>query len=160
MMETRSETSLDIRGIMQAIPHRPPLLLVDRVVEIIHGEFIHASKCVSALDPYFQGHFPDNPVFPGVYVIEGMAQATAILWVKTLEHRGLPAAKACLLTGVQEAKFRRQVVPGDVLHYFAKLEKHRGQFFWFSGTAKVDGEVVAEVKFSAMLGNPQDKKGH
>lgn len=145
--------------IIDTLPHRPPLLLVDRVVELIPDEHVHALKCISGLDPYFAGHFPDQPLFPGVYIIEGIAQASGILCFKTLIARGLKPEKKCVLTTVDSAKFRKPVVPGDVLHYYARIERSRGPFVWIAGEAKVNDEVVAEIKLSAMVGNVFDKKG-
>ena len=158
-MSSPVETPFGFTEICRCIPHRPPFLFVDKVLEIKFDESVHAIKCISALDPYFEGHFPGNPIFPGVYIIEGLAQATGILLAKTLESQGPDKITQCLLTGVQDARFRRQVVPGDVLHYHATVQKARGPFYWFSGTAKVDGQVVAEVKLSAMLGTTKTQKG-
>lgn len=150
---------MDHNDIANCLPHRAPILLVDRVLEMKLGESIHATKCVSALDPYLAGHFPGNPVVPGVYLIEGLAQASAILSFKTLENAGgKDFERVCLLTGVDEVRFRKPVVPGDVIHYHAKQEKIRFPFVWFTGEIKVDNEVVAQMKISAMLGSG-GKKG-
>lgn len=158
-MQEGQGMKLDWQEIVDTLPHRPPLLLVDRVENLIPGEMVHAIKCISSLDPYFAGHFPEQPMFPGVYIIEGLAQASALLCFKTMAARGEAPAKKCVLTSVDSAKFRKPVVPGDVLHYFARIEKSRGNFVWIAGEAKVGNEVVAEVKLAAMIGNPLDKKG-
>lgn len=158
-MEEKKKHVLTFEQIRELLPHRPPLLLVDRVLEISHGESIHALKCVSGLDPYFAGHFPNMPVVPGVYLVEGLAQTTALLCFMTFEHRGEPYEKKCMLTSIEEAKFRRPVVPGDVLHYYAKYERNRGPFYWFSGQVKVDDEVVAEARISAVLSPTSKAKG-
>jgi 3-hydroxyacyl-[acyl-carrier-protein] dehydratase len=140
--------------ICELLPHRPPFLLVDRVLDLKVEESIHAIKCVSALEPYFPGHFPESPIVPGVLIVEGMAQASAILCFMTMKERNQEVEKKCMLTGIEESRFRKPVVPGDTIHYFVKILKARGPFVWFSGEAHVDGESVAEVKFSAMMGNP------
>jgi len=151
---------MDYQQIIDILPHRPPLLLVDRVIELQTGPkgHIHATKCISGLDPYFAGHFPGNPLLPGVYIIEGLAQASAILCFKSLYSTFTEVERKCVLTGIDEAKFRRPVVPGDVLHYYAQIERSRGSFCWMTCSAKVDGEVVAEAKLSAMVGSPPVKK--
>jgi 3-hydroxyacyl-[acyl-carrier-protein] dehydratase len=147
--------ALTYDGIIDLLPHRPPLLLVDRVltfdVEDVAAMAIEATKCVSSLDPVFAGHFPGNPVFPGVYIVEGLAQASALMCFTYFRRKGMAFEAKCLLTSIDEARFRKPVVPGDVLHYHVKYERSRGHFAWFHGVAKVDGEVVAEAKFSALL---------
>lgn len=143
---------LDWHAITGLLPHRPPLLLVDRVLELdTAGLSIEATKCVSSLDPVFEGHFPGNPVFPGVYIVEGLAQTSALLCFVYFREKGIAFEPRCLLTSVDEARFRKPIVPGDLLHYHVKFERARGTFAWFSGQAKVGGEVVAEAKFSALL---------
>lgn len=155
---TSVQTVLNYEQICELLPHRPPLILVDRVLELVPGEFIHAIKCISALDPYFAGHFPGMPVLPGVYIIEGLAQSSAIMCFREWQLAGVQFEHKCLLTSVDEARFRRPVVPGDVLHYHTKFEKSRGHFGWFSGIAKVGDDIVAEAKFSAQLSSPLSKK--
>lgn len=150
--------TMDYNDIIGVLPHRPPLLLVDRVLDLRLGETIQAIKCISGLDPYFAGHFPNQPMFPGVYIVEGLAQASAILCFKTFAAKGQGVTNQCVLTGVEGARFRKPVVPGDVLHYFCKLEKSRGNFVWITGEARVNDEVVAEAKITAMIGNPLAKK--
>lgn len=157
-MEDSRGISMSYQEVADTLPHRPPLLLVDKVVDLRTGESIHAIKCISALDPYFAGHFPAQPMFPGVYIVEGLAQASGILCFKTLEAQGETPVKECVLTSIESAKFRRPVVPGDVLHYHARIERSRKPFVWISGEAKVDGELVAEVKLSAMIGSPVNRK--
>jgi beta-hydroxyacyl-ACP dehydratase FabZ len=138
---------MDIHAIQQCIPHRHPFLLVDRVLEASPNERIVAVKNVSIGEPVLQGHFPGNPVMPGVYIIEGIAQAAAVLGHLSYEN-GLTT---CYLTEVSSARFRRPVVPGDVLRYEVTVLKRRAPFFWFDAIATVDGETVAEVKLSAFI---------
>lgn len=142
----------DYQKVCELLPHRPPLLLVDKVMSIDFDTLVvHAVKCVTAVEPYLAGHFPGQPIVPGVYLIEGLAQTAAAMCFANFERDGQAVEKKCMLTGVTDVKFRRPVVPGDVIHYEAKYERHRGPFVWFTGVAKVDGEVVAEAHFSAVL---------
>ncbi len=136
-----------ISQIEKAIPHRYPFLLVDRVLEITPKKFILAVKNISVSDPVLQGHFPGFPVFPGVMMVEGLAQAAGILSYVSLEK---PITQM-LLTEVQNARFRRLVQPGDVLTYKVEVTKSRGKFFWFSGVASVGDEVAVECDLSAQL---------
>ena len=134
-------------SIQDWLPHRYPFLLVDRVLDYRPGEFIRALKMVSGLDPYLQGHFPGNPVMPGVLIVEAMAQASGILGRLTFPER----KNSCLLTEIGETRFRRQVIPGDALELHITVDKHRKDFFWFNGTAKVSGELAASCVFTAKL---------
>jgi 3-hydroxyacyl-[acyl-carrier-protein] dehydratase len=138
---------MGIQEIQQCIPHRYPFLLIDRVLEAVAHERIVAIKNVSFSDPVLQGHFPGNPVFPGVMIVEAIAQAAAVLGHLSYEA-GLTA---CLLTEVSSARFRRQVVPGDVLTFDVRVARRRAPFFWFDTTASVAGELAAEVKLSAFI---------
>lgn len=150
-METQKPL-MDYQKVCELLPHRPPLLLVDKVLTIDFETLeIHAVKCVTAGESYLAGHFPGQPIVPGVYIIEGLAQTAAAMCFANFERQAATVEKKCMLTGVDDAKFRRPVVPGDVIHYHAKYERHRGPFVWFTGVAKVDGETVAEAKFSAVL---------
>jgi beta-hydroxyacyl-ACP dehydratase FabZ len=139
--------AMDIKQIRACIPHRYPFLLIDRVVESKPYEHIVAIKNVSATDPYLQGHFPDNPVMPGVLIVEAIAQAAAVLGHISYE-KGL---SACLLTEVSQARFRKPVVPGDQMRFDVKVLKRRAPFFWFEAKCTVDGEVAAEVNISAFI---------
>ncbi|MBC61778.1 MAG: 3-hydroxyacyl-[acyl-carrier-protein] dehydratase FabZ [Zetaproteobacteria bacterium] len=137
----------DIDVIQKVLPHRYPFLLVDKVLEMDLHSHIHAVKNVTISDPVFQGHFPGNPVLPGVIIIEGLAQASAILGRLSFGGDG----SSILLTEISQARFRRKVIPGDTLNYQVKIIKQRKEFFWFEGSAKVSGEVAAFVKFSAYM---------
>lgn len=150
-MSEKSESSFGYDVITKYLPHRSPLLLVDRVEEVVPGVSIIALKMVSSQEPVLQGHFPNQPVLPGVYIIEGLAQASAILMFRSYEERGTAYTNETLLTGVEEARFRKVVQPGSVLRYQVKLRRERGFFAWFEGIAEVDGEVAAEAKFSARV---------
>jgi len=145
--ETR--TTLDIARIMEAIPHRYPFLLVDRVVEMVPGVSAIGIKNVSISEPVFQGHFPRHPVFPGVMIIECMAQTAGVLVVETLgpDARG----KLVYFMSVDNAKFRKPVVPGDQMRVHVTKERQRGNVWKFSAQAKVDGAVVAEATYAAMI---------
>lgn len=141
--------TIDIEGIMRAIPHRYPFLLIDRMVNVILGQSAIGIKNVSVNENFFQGHFPGHPVMPGVLIIEAMAQTAAVLVVKTLgkEFEG----KLVYFMTVDNAKFRKPVVPGDQLHIHVEKERHRANVWKFRGVAKVDNVSVAEAVFSAMI---------
>lgn len=158
MTDTHETNTMDFAEICRLLPHRTPFLLIDRVLEFEAEKSLHGIKCVSNMEPFFPGHFPDNPVFPGVLQIEGMAQAAALLLFRTFEVQNTPIEKKCVLTSVDEARFRRIVVPGDVMHYHVHYERRRGVFVWFRGEVCVDGEVAAEARFSAMF-FPQNAAG-
>ncbi len=138
---------MDVTDIMKCIPHRFPFLLIDRVLEASPHERIVATKNVSYSDHFLQGHFPGNPVMPGVLMIEAIAQATAVLGHLSYDV-GL---STCYLTEVTSARFRRPVVPGDTLRIEATVLKRRAPFFWFEAVCTVDGETAAEVKLSAFI---------
>lgn len=139
----------DIAQIMQAIPHRFPFLLVDRVVDVVADESAVGIKNVSINEQFFQGHFPAHPVMPGVLIIESMAQTAAVLVVETLGPSA--AGKLVYFMSVEGAKFRRPVVPGDQMRIHVKKERSRGAVWKFSAEAKVDGTVVAEATYAAMI---------
>ena len=144
-----ARTTLDIAGIMAAIPHRFPFLLVDRVEEITPGVSAVGIKNVSINEPVFQGHFPGHPIFPGVMIIECMAQTAGVLVVETLgpQARG----KLVYFMSVEGAKFRKPVVPGDQMRVHVLKERQRGNIWKFTAEAKVDGRVVAEASYAAMI---------
>jgi 3-hydroxyacyl-[acyl-carrier-protein] dehydratase len=147
--ETRRIEALDIARIMHAIPHRFPFLLVDRVVDVIPNASAIGIKNVSINENYFQGHFPTHPVMPGVLIIESMAQTAAVLVVETLGDAA--AGKLVYFMMVENAKFRRPVVPGDQMRIHVRKDRNRGNVWKFSAEAKVDGQVVAESTFAAMI---------
>jgi 3-hydroxyacyl-[acyl-carrier-protein] dehydratase len=139
----------DIARIMRAIPHRYPFLLIDRMVEMKLGESAIGIKNVSINEPFFQGHFPSHPVMPGVLIIEAMAQSAAVLVVETLG----PSAhgKIVYFMSIENAKFRRPVVPGDQLRIHINKDRQRGAVWKFNAVARVDGAAVAEASYAAMI---------
>jgi 3-hydroxyacyl-[acyl-carrier-protein] dehydratase len=141
--------ALDIARIMHAIPHRFPFLLVDRVVELVRDRSAVGIKNVSINEYYFQGHFPQHPVMPGVLIIESMAQTAAVLVVETLGPSA--AGKLVYFMSVEGAKFRKPVVPGDQMRVHVVKERQRGSIWKFAAEAKVEGRVVAEATYAAMI---------
>jgi 3-hydroxyacyl-[acyl-carrier-protein] dehydratase len=140
---------IGIEEIMRALPHRYPFLLVDRIVDIVANESATGIKCVTASEPHFQGHFPDRPIMPGVLIIEAMAQTAAVLVIKSQKIN--PEGKLVYFMSINEARFRRPVVPGDVLHIEVVKIRHRDTVWKFEGKAKVNGKVVAESVYTAMV---------
>ena len=138
----------DVRWVMSVLPHRYPLLLVDRVLEIEAGRRIVAVKSISINEPFFEGHFPGHPVVPGVLLVEGMAQAAGILMLHDQEDR---EKKLLYFTGIDRARFRRPVVPGDQVRYEVELLRARAMHAKLTGRALVDGEVAAEATCSSAM---------
>jgi 3-hydroxyacyl-[acyl-carrier-protein] dehydratase len=139
----------DIRRIMEMLPHRYPFLLVDRVVSFESGVGLTAYKNVTFNEGFFQGHFPGQPIMPGVLILEALAQAGGIFVVKTMNIDA--SDKLFLFTGIDGAKFRRPVVPGDRLDLTASLLKRKMNIWKMQGRATVDGELVAEGVFTAAI---------
>ena len=139
-----SETlSFDISEILKILPHRSPFLLVDRVTEMVPGERVKAYKNLTFNEPFFQGHFPGKPIFPGVLILEAMAQATGILAFKSVGK--LEPGELYYFAGIDEARFKRPVVPGDQMIMEVTFEKTRRGLTRFKGVALVDGKVVCEA---------------
>ena len=138
----------DIQRIMACIPHRYPFLLVDRVQELDPDRRIVGTKNVTINEPFFQGHFPGHPVMPGVLILEAMSQVGAILALKSLGHATCPVV---YLTGIDGAKFRKPVVPGDRLRFEINVVKKRAPFWKMEGKAFVEEELVCEAEVTAMV---------
>ncbi|MEO0464805.1 MAG: 3-hydroxyacyl-ACP dehydratase FabZ [Pseudomonadota bacterium] len=139
----------DIEKILAALPHRYPLLLVDRVKRIDLGERIHAVKAVSMNEAFFQGHFPGAPIMPGVLQIEALAQAAGVLGVETMELAG--SGKLVIFMGIENAKFRAPVKPGCLLDLEVEFLKKGRRAFKFAGKASVEGKVTCQCEFTAMM---------
>ncbi|WP_439499060.1 3-hydroxyacyl-ACP dehydratase FabZ [Bosea sp. (in: a-proteobacteria)] len=140
----------DIQKIMACIPHRYPFLLVDRVVEMNGDESGIGIKNVTANEPQFTGHFPDRPVFPGVLMIEAMAQTAGVLVVSARGSEEL-AVSTVLFTTIDKAKFRKPVIPGDTLRFHLTKIARKRNIWFYRGEARVDGTLVAEAELSAMV---------
>lgn len=140
---------IDIERVMEMIPHRYPFLLIDRVIDVVPNVQATGVKNVSINEFYFQGHFPNRPVMPGVLIIESMAQTAAVLVVHTLGPEA--EGKLVYFMSVDGARFRKPVVPGDTLHVEVVKERSRGNVWKFRGEAKVDGVLVAEATYAAMI---------
>jgi len=142
-------TTIEIDRIQQMIPHRCPMLMIDRVVDVVPGVRATGVKNVSINEPYFQGHFPSEPVMPGVLIIEAMAQTAAVLVVETLgpDNEG----RLVYFMTVDSARFRKPVVPGDTVRIHVEKQRHRGNVWKFRGEARVEGTLVAEAVYAAMI---------
>lgn len=147
--EQKQVRDLDIQGIMERIPHRYPFLMIEQIQDIVLGQSAVGIKNVSVNEPHFQGHFPDQPVMPGVLIVEAMAQTAAVLVMETLGHNA--HGKIVYFMTIENARFRRPVKPGDRLEIHVKKQHHRGQVWKFSGEAKVGGKVAAQASYSAMI---------
>ncbi|MFM7322824.1 MAG: 3-hydroxyacyl-ACP dehydratase FabZ [Armatimonadota bacterium] len=144
---------MDVRSLMRILPHRYPFLLVDRVIEVEPGKRIVARKNVTANEPHFTGHFPDNPIMPGVLQLEMLAQAGGAMLLMLEKNQG----RLALLAGIEKARFRRPVVPGDVLEIEVEVVQTRGDMGWVKGLARVDGKTVCEAQISfALADSPED----
>lgn len=144
MLHRRSRINMDVEQIKEIIPHRYPFLLVDKVVEIQEGEKVTALKNVSVNEPFFQGHFPEYPVMPGVLILEALAQTGAIAVLNIEENKG----KIGFLAGVDKCRFKRQVKPGDQLNLQVEIIRMKGPIGKGKGIATVDGEVACEAEIT------------
>ena len=134
--------------IMKMIPHRYPFLFIDRVVDLVLDETAVGIKNVTINEPFFQGHFPDHPIMPGVLIIEAMAQTSAILVIETTGKR---AGSVVYFMTIEQARFRQPVGPGDRLELHVTKQRNRGKVWKFCGEARVDGKLMAEATYSAMI---------
>jgi 3-hydroxyacyl-[acyl-carrier-protein] dehydratase len=148
-LQEQGAKTIDINRVMQMIPHRYPFLMVDRVINVIANESATGVKNVTASEPHFQGHFPQKPIMPGVLIIEAMAQTAAVLVVETLGPDA--EGKLVYFMSVDNARFRKPVVPGDQLLVHVKKERSRGNVWRFRGEAMVDGQLMAEATYAAMI---------
>jgi 3-hydroxyacyl-[acyl-carrier-protein] dehydratase len=146
----------DIARVMQLLPHRYPFLLIDRLQDMDGDESCVGIKNVTINEPFFQGHFPQFPVMPGVLIIEGLAQTAGALCVASLGEDYNP--QVVYFMGIDKAKFRRPVVPGDQLHYHVRKLRSRGRVWRFYGEARVNGHVVAEAEVSAMIADSAEAR--
>jgi len=144
---TKLETA-DIGAILKMLPHRYPFLMIDRVVDIRGDQSGIGIKNVTINEPHFQGHFPGNPVFPGVLLIEGMAQTGGVMCIVGM---GFGKPRSVYFMTINNAKFRKPVVPGDTVEYHMKRIAQRRNMWWYKGEAKVAGQIVAEAEVGAMI---------
>jgi len=149
VLATPPAAAIDVQRIMEMIPHRQPFLMIDRVVDVVANERAVGVKNVSINEDYFRGHFPARPVMPGVLIIEAMAQTAAVLVVHTLGPEA--EGKLVYFMSVDSARFRRPVFPGNVLHVHVTKQRNRGNVWKFEGRAKVQGQLMAEAVFAAMI---------
>jgi 3-hydroxyacyl-[acyl-carrier-protein] dehydratase len=147
-----AEPNYDILKVMAALPHRYPMLLVDRVARLDIDQSIHAIKAVSMNEPFFQGHFPARPIMPGVLIIEALAQAAGILAVESLGLAG--SGKLVYFMAIDGAKFRVPVEPGVLLDLHAEFEQKRAKVCKFKARAEMNGKLACEVGFTAMIADP------
>ena len=147
-MSEREPRTIDLQGIMDLLPHRYPLLLVDRILDFEPKDWIRGLKNVSYNEEIFQGHFPSRPVFPGVYIVEAMAQTGGCLLLREFEDR---ARKVIYFMGIDKVKFRKPVQPGDQLVMEVKVLQFKGRICKMRGEAFVGGQKVAEAEFMSML---------
>ncbi len=142
----------DIRRVLALLPHRYPMLLVDRVVDLVPDARIHAVKAVSINEPFFAGHFPGRPIMPGVLIIEALAQAAGVLAIESMGLAG--SGKLVYFMAIDGAKFRKPVEPGCLLHLHAEIVQAKRTVCKFAGRAMIDDGLAAECSFTAMIADP------
>jgi 3-hydroxyacyl-[acyl-carrier-protein] dehydratase len=143
---------LDVKRVMAALPHRYPLLLVDRVESIVRDQSIVAIKAVTMNEQFFQGHFPGRPIMPGVLIVEALAQAAGVLAVESLNLAN--SGKLVYFMAIENAKFRQPVEPGVLLKLEVEFVQKRATVCKFAGRATIDGKLAAEAQFTAMIADP------
>jgi 3-hydroxyacyl-[acyl-carrier-protein] dehydratase len=146
--------ALDARQIMEIIPHRPPFLLVDRIVELVDGERAVGVKQVTINEPFFAGHFPGYPVMPGVLIVEALAQVGAVLVLRQPEYRG----KIAFFAGIDDVRFKRQVTPGDTLRLEVAVGKLRRGFGTATAVATVDGQLACRGELMFAIGSASNEQ--
>lgn len=144
-----SVDAVGILEILKALPHRYPFLLVDKIININGEQSAIGIKNCTINEPHYAGHFPNNPIMPGVLILEGMAQTAGVLCIRAWPGQTPP--RYVYFMTIDEAKFRKPVVPGDVLEYHINLQRRRKNMWWYRGEARVDGELVAEGILGAMM---------
>ena len=149
--------TITLKEIMSFIPHRYPFLLVDRIIDFVKDESATGIKNVTINEEFFQGHFPGDPVMPGVLQIEALAQTAAVLVVKSLGDKA-PKNSGILFTTIDKVKFRKPVIPGDTLHLKVRVLKNKLSIYVIEGIGYVDGQKVIEAEFSAMIYDKDVKK--
>ncbi|MFT8735842.1 MAG: 3-hydroxyacyl-ACP dehydratase FabZ [Zymomonas mobilis] len=152
--KTASTGPLDVKRVMAALPHRFPMLLVDRVESLIPGEKIVAIKAVTINEPFFAGHFPGNPIMPGVLIVEALAQAAGVLAIETLGLAG--TGKLVYFMAINETKFRMPVEPGILLRLEVEFLQKRAKICKFKAWALIEDKVAAETEFTAMIADPKN----
>ena len=148
MSEGLIKNSYNIQDIIKILPHRYPFILIDRIDEVKQGEYVNAIKNITMNEPFFQGHFPGQPVMPGVLSLESMAQATAFLMLHELDD---PLKKNMFISGVDKVRYRRLITPGDTLDINIKLVSKKLTLYKFDGTIKIDGQLAVQAKISSNL---------
>ncbi|MBG51952.1 MAG: 3-hydroxyacyl-ACP dehydratase FabZ [Alphaproteobacteria bacterium] len=154
--ESRKLESADINRVMELLPHRYPMLLIDRIKDMDGNESAIGVKNVTINDPFFEGHFPGHPVMPGVLIVEAMAQTAGALVINAMSSDA--SNKVVYFMAIDKAKFRKPVVPGDQLELHVSKLQNRGPVWKFRGIAKVDGQVVAEADYAAMIREMADEE--
>lgn len=152
MSDASNASSADIQAVMALLPHRFPMLLVDRVEDIVLGVSARGIKAVSINEPFFAGHFPGRPIMPGVLIIEALAQTAGVLALRTLGDSG--KGKLVYFMAIDGAKFRIPVEPGCLLDLKVEFTQNRGRISKFSGRAEINGKLAAECSFTAMIADP------
>jgi len=151
-MNVDTVESVEIRDLLRLLPHRYPFVMVDRIIDIRSDQSGIGIKNVTINEPQFLGHFPENPVMPGVLMIEGMAQTAAVLVLRLMQPSEL---RAMFLLTIDKAKFRKPAVPGDRIEYHVSKTAHRRSMWWYRAEAKVGHAVIAEAEVGAMLAERQ-----
>ncbi|WP_237487323.1 3-hydroxyacyl-ACP dehydratase FabZ [Parapontixanthobacter aurantiacus] len=153
--ESNGTGAMDVAQVLKALPHRYPMLLVDRVASLVKDERIHAVKAVSFNEDFFQGHFPGRPIMPGVLQIEALAQAAGVLAVETLDLAG--SGKLVYFMAIENAKFRSPVEPGCLLDLHVEFVQKRARVCKFKGVASVEGKTTCDVEFTAMIADAPEQ---